>query len=413
MTPKLDVSLEDINIKDSPSPNDNLIIILSYASEYSDIHLFLLLKPIGPSSAFEISASRNSTTDEALQKRISYLESELGEARMVIAKLESTINDLKKENEVLKKSNSKSVLESTSSLNDYNSSLKFKERDDKMSADVEYKQTRVNPEDKIFKESAEPILGEEEAVSSTTVRSVNYHDPFTMFDKQEEKLEKKDENGFKHTPSWSPHNYGCSIKLINKHTVCSTTTRVGSVFASLRFKIPAEEQKLGLPTGSIKNIDDDVERYANLYNDSSNSSSYMSSSLSSTSQYVHSTSSAKMFTSGCHQWSIRIDKTNSGWFYMGINPETLDTDECIGEGRNSYALQTMGGGTIHHGMTYPYTRFKASTGDVITCILDIDKRTLAFNLNNIPLGVAFINLNVGVTYLPCVSITYEGDQLSF
>lgn len=132
------------------------------------------------------------------------------------------------------------------------------------------------------------------------------------------------------------------------------------------------------------------------------------------------------FVSGRHQWEVTIDRANPPHsiaeddedevaklapIVVGIVEECVD---CTANNGNSKAARgwamSCGNGRIVHdnniteygdikvtGGTFPLAR-----GDVVQMKLDMDKKTLSFNVNGIDYGIAFDNIS-GIVY-PALSI---------
>lgn len=96
------------------------------------------------------------------------------------------------------------------------------------------------------------------------------------------------------------------------------------------------------------------------------------------------------FTTGRHMWKVKLDRCAGGNVFLGVANVNMKLNNYIGSDSNGYGFYGCGniyrsGSSSSFGQSY-------RSGDTITCKLDMDARTLSYEKNDQPLGVAFTDL---------------------
>jgi hypothetical protein len=115
----------------------------------------------------------------------------------------------------------------------------------------------------------------------------------------------------------------------------------------------------------------------------------------------------KYFTSGRHMWKVKLDRCTGGNTFLGVCNATMKLNNYIGHDANGWGYYGCGntyrlGSSSSYGQSY-------RTGDTITVRLDMDKKTLSFDKNDAPLGVAFTDLP-DLVY-PAFSLYSKNDHM--
>lgn len=118
----------------------------------------------------------------------------------------------------------------------------------------------------------------------------------------------------------------------------------------------------------------------------------------------------KGFSTGQHAWSVRIDKSNSSYIFVGVATRRLNVDSFLGADDQSWGF--IGDKALY----YQRNRVRAfgeafGEGDTIGVHLDCERGTLGFTKNGLPFGIAFDNV-VGHVY-PAVALYSRHQRVSF
>jgi alpha-tubulin suppressor-like RCC1 family protein len=121
------------------------------------------------------------------------------------------------------------------------------------------------------------------------------------------------------------------------------------------------------------------------------------------------TSAEKGFSTGQHAWSVRIDKSNSSYIFVGVATHRLNVDSFLGSDDQSWGF--IGDKALY----YQRNRVRAfgeafGEGDTIGVHLDCERGTLGFTKNGLPFGIAFDNV-VGHVY-PAVALYSRHQRVS-
>jgi hypothetical protein len=128
--------------------------------------------------------------------------------------------------------------------------------------------------------------------------------------------------------------------------------------------------------------------------------------------------SAQTFDSGIHRIQIRVDadpvSSNAWRTVIGVVPTTFEVNQagsrCVGGTKGGWGLICGTGLKYHRGSSQPYSTSRIECGDIVTVVIDMNSKTIGFELNGIDLGIAFDNLADSVQL--AVSLTSIGSQLS-
>jgi hypothetical protein len=100
--------------------------------------------------------------------------------------------------------------------------------------------------------------------------------------------------------------------------------------------------------------------------------------------------SSTPFSTGRHMWKVRMERCAGGNLFLGVCTAAMKLNNYIGHDTNSWGY--YGCGNIYRGGSSSSYGSSYRTGDVLTLQLDMDRRTLSFDKNGQPLGVAFTDL---------------------
>lgn len=114
------------------------------------------------------------------------------------------------------------------------------------------------------------------------------------------------------------------------------------------------------------------------------------------------------FTRGRAFWKCHVTQCASGNAFVGVMTRDGKIGNYLGYDENSYGFYGCGN-TYKNGSSHTYAS-GYRTGDIITCLLDMDKRTLSFKKNEEALGVAFEGLPSEL--FAAVSLYSNGDSIA-
>lgn len=124
------------------------------------------------------------------------------------------------------------------------------------------------------------------------------------------------------------------------------------------------------------------------------------------------------FSRGIHEWIVRFDSPKLG-SHAGVG---ICTSSCSLHGNGYYCVlgendQSWGWDVVkhelrHNGKCIGELNNEVVIGDRIGIILNADKGTVSFELNDFPIGTPFENLPLHKTLYPCISAVYGDSHIS-
>ncbi|XP_040102863.1 E3 ubiquitin-protein ligase RNF123 isoform X2 [Oryx dammah] len=109
------------------------------------------------------------------------------------------------------------------------------------------------------------------------------------------------------------------------------------------------------------------------------------------------------------KWIYEVLISSQGLMQIGwctINCR-FNQEEGVGDTHNSYAydgnrVRKWNVTTTNYGKAW-------ASGDIVSCLIDLDEGTLSFSLNGVSLGTAFENLSrgLGMAYFPAISLSFK------
>ncbi|KAJ3436385.1 spry domain containing socs box protein [Anaeramoeba flamelloides] len=119
----------------------------------------------------------------------------------------------------------------------------------------------------------------------------------------------------------------------------------------------------------------------------------------------------KVYTSGRHEVRVKLDSGSGLNWYVGICNSTA-TDLQYTSSQTWYFdvfNSSKGSSKVHSGNFSLYAN-KCKVGQIVTVVIDMDKKQLSFKKGNEDLGVAFNGIPQSVCF--CVQMRQKNRQLS-